>query len=127
MEIGSVVKVVGLEDDKYNPKELEGVIVSLNGRYNPIIVEWSNGIRNSYSEKNLVVIQEQFSIFAINTFRKFFIAMQKKDHLVNNKEWFFYVKKINNCLLLKIIYICKELKQCRDDIERKKSIKELSA
>jgi hypothetical protein len=58
MEIGSVVKVVGLEDDKYNPKELEGVIVSLNGRYNPIIVEWSNGIRNSYSEKNLVVIQE---------------------------------------------------------------------
>lgn len=58
MEIGSVVKVVRLEDDKYNPKELEGVIVSLNGRYNPIIVEWSNGIRNSYSEKNLVVIQE---------------------------------------------------------------------
>ena len=58
MEIGSVVKVVGLEDDKYNPKELEGVIVSLNGRYNPIIVEWSNGIRNSYSKKNLVVIQE---------------------------------------------------------------------
>lgn len=58
MEIGSVVKVVGLKDDKYNPKELEGVIVSLNGRYNPIIVEWSNGIRNSYSEKNLVVIQE---------------------------------------------------------------------
>lgn len=58
MKIGSVVKVVGLEDDKYNPKELEGVIVSLNGRYNPIIVEWSNGIRNSYSEKNLVVIQE---------------------------------------------------------------------
>lgn len=58
MEIGSVVKVVGLEDDKYNPKELEGVIVSINGRYNPIIVEWSNGIRNSYSEKNLVVIQE---------------------------------------------------------------------
>ena len=58
MEIGSVVKVVGLEDDKYNPKDLEGVIVSLNGRYNPIIVEWSNGIRNSYSEKNLVVIQE---------------------------------------------------------------------
>jgi hypothetical protein len=58
MEIGSVVKVVGLEDDKYNPKELVGVIVSFDGKYNPIIVEWSNGIRNSYSEKNLVVIQE---------------------------------------------------------------------
>ena len=58
MKIGSKVKVVGLEDDKYNPKELEGVIVSLKGRYNPIIVKWSNGIRNSYSEKNLVVIQE---------------------------------------------------------------------
>lgn len=58
MEIGSVVKVVGLENDKYNPKELEGVVVSLKGKYNPIIVEWSNGIRNSYSEKNLVVIQE---------------------------------------------------------------------
>lgn len=58
MKIGSVVKVVGLENDKYNPKELEGVIVSFDGEYNPIIVEWSNGIRNSYSEKNLVVIQE---------------------------------------------------------------------
>lgn len=58
MKIGSKVKVVGLEDDKYNPKGLEGVIISFDGKYDPIIVEWSNGIRNSYSEKNLVVIQE---------------------------------------------------------------------
>ena len=26
MEIGSVVKVVRLEDDKYNPKAIEGII-----------------------------------------------------------------------------------------------------
>ena len=58
MKIGSLVKVVGLEDDKYNPKELLGVIVSFDGKYDPIIVEWENGYRNSYSEKNLVVIQE---------------------------------------------------------------------
>lgn len=58
MRIGSKVKVVKLEDSKYNPKELEGTVVSLEGKYNPIIVEWSNGIRNSYSEKDLVVIKE---------------------------------------------------------------------
>lgn len=58
MTIGSKVKVVGLADDKYNPRELEGVIISFKGKYNPIVVEWSNGIRNSYLEKNLVEIEE---------------------------------------------------------------------
>ena len=33
MKIGSLVKVVGLEDDKFNPKELLGVIVSFDGGY----------------------------------------------------------------------------------------------
>jgi hypothetical protein len=58
MTIGSKVKVVGLADDKYNPRELEGVIISFDGKYIPIVVEWSNGIRNSYLEKNLVEIEE---------------------------------------------------------------------
>ena len=78
-----------------------------------------NDIRNAKEPEN--------SNLSFLNFSKIFYSDAKKDHLVNNKEWFFYVKKINNCLLLKIIYICKELKQCRDDIERKKSIKELSA
>jgi len=38
MRKGQKVKVVGLPDDKYNPKDLVGEIVSLDGKYNPIIV-----------------------------------------------------------------------------------------
>lgn len=56
MRIGQKVKVVGLPDDKYNPKDLEGTIVSLDGKMNPILVVWSNGIRNSYVEKNLEIV-----------------------------------------------------------------------
>lgn len=58
MRIGQKVKVVGLPDDKYNPKDLEGTIVSMDGKMNPIIVLWSNGIRNSYVEKNLEIIYD---------------------------------------------------------------------
>lgn len=58
MKIGSKVKVVGLPDDKYNPKDLEGEIVSFDGELNPIIVIWSNGIRNSYIEKNLELVDK---------------------------------------------------------------------
>jgi hypothetical protein len=39
--------------DQYNPIGIEGTIVNRNGKYNPIIVLWDNGIRNSYQIKNL--------------------------------------------------------------------------
>lgn len=53
MRVGERVKCVGFDYDKYNPKDVEGTIVSLDGDMNPIIVLWDNGIRNSYVEKNL--------------------------------------------------------------------------
>lgn len=57
MKIGSRVKLIGSwKDDKYNPTELEGTIVSMDGKYNPIIVKWSNGIQNSYIFKNLDLV-----------------------------------------------------------------------
>lgn len=56
MKKGSRVKVVGFADDKYNPRDIEGTIVSMDGDMNPIIVLWDNGIRNSYYPKNLVLV-----------------------------------------------------------------------
>lgn len=59
MKLGQQVKGFKFsqkEFDKYNPYGLVGVIISLNGKYNPIIVEWENGIRNSYSEGNLMLM-----------------------------------------------------------------------
>lgn len=61
MKVGSRVRGVGFpkkEYDKYNPHDLEGTIVSLDGEFSPIIVEWDNKIRNSYVEKNLEVIYD---------------------------------------------------------------------
>jgi len=57
MKKGSRVKVIGgFIDDKYNPRGIEGTIVSMDGKMNPIIVLWDNGVRNSYYEKNLVLV-----------------------------------------------------------------------
>lgn len=54
MKVGQKVKIVNhYQDDKYNPRNVTGEVVSVDGRYNPIIVEWDNGIRNSYSSKSL--------------------------------------------------------------------------
>lgn len=60
MKVGSKVKLnrSKLTNDKYNPFNLTGIIISFDGKYSPIIVEWSNGIRNSYNEKNLIVIDK---------------------------------------------------------------------
>jgi len=58
MTIGTRVKCIGFDYDKYNPKDVEGTIISLDGEMNPIIVMWDNGIRNSYIEKNLRVVVE---------------------------------------------------------------------
>lgn len=54
MKIGQRVKGVKFpKDDKYNPRDVEGTVVSLDGKYSPIIVEWDNGIRNAYGENDL--------------------------------------------------------------------------
>lgn len=59
MRVGQRVKCVGFIDDKYNPKDLIGTIISLEGKYNPIIVLWENGLQNSYNIKDLrIVIRE---------------------------------------------------------------------
>jgi hypothetical protein len=39
--------------DQYNPIDVEGTVINFNGKYNPIIVLWDNGIRNSYQMSNL--------------------------------------------------------------------------
>jgi hypothetical protein len=57
----------GYEVCKYNPRNIEGVVIGENaranryytfteGKFNDIIVEWSNGIRNSYTENQLIKI-----------------------------------------------------------------------
>lgn len=50
------IKEIEMPDDMYNPRSLIGEIISLDGKYDPIIVMWPNGIRNSYTEKNLEII-----------------------------------------------------------------------
>lgn len=58
MKKGTRVKITGVEypEDKYNPRDVEGTIVSVDGKMNPIIVLWDNGIRNSYHYKNLQLV-----------------------------------------------------------------------
>lgn len=59
LKVGQKVKLIGYpgkDPDKYNPKDTEGTIVSITGDMNPIIVEWSNGIRNSCIEKYLELV-----------------------------------------------------------------------
>lgn len=57
MKIGQRVKLIGSYiEDKYNPKDIEGTIVSITGYYNPILVLWDNGIRNSYVAKSLELV-----------------------------------------------------------------------
>lgn len=59
MKIKDVVELISVCDlnstngDKYNPYNITGRVVSVTGRYLPIIVLWDNGIKNSYYEKNL--------------------------------------------------------------------------
>lgn len=57
MKVGQQVKIVNhYADDKYNPRNTPGEIISVEGKYNPIIVQWENGIRNSYSSKSLEIL-----------------------------------------------------------------------
>lgn len=44
-------------NDKYNPHNIEGEVVQIGNekiRSNPVIVQWSNGYRNSYEYRNLL-------------------------------------------------------------------------
>lgn len=42
--------------DRYNPDDLIGVVISVTGYLNPVIVLWENGIRNSCIEKYLELV-----------------------------------------------------------------------
>ena len=46
----------GVKRDHCNPIDVEGTIIDYNGKYNPVIVLWDNGIRNSYQMSNLRVL-----------------------------------------------------------------------
>lgn len=57
MKVGNRVKLIGsFNNDKYNPKDIEGTIVSTEGKYNPIVVLWDNNVRNAYYAKNLELV-----------------------------------------------------------------------
>ena len=70
MENGTKVKLNcrTYQIDKYNPKGIYGIVVGENknwvrkktlvedGEFNPIIVEWENGYRNSYKESQLEIL-----------------------------------------------------------------------
>jgi len=64
MRTGTRVKIANLKnlsevyDDIYNPKDMEGTVVNMNGKYCPIEVRWDNGIRNAYYEYNLKRVEE---------------------------------------------------------------------
>lgn len=59
MKVGSRVKLLGFVSkkyDKYNPKDIEGTIVNMTAKYNPVEVLWDNGIKNSYQLRNLDLV-----------------------------------------------------------------------
>lgn len=59
MKVGNRVRLIGTyTEDKYNPKNVEGTIISVTGDMNPIIVEWDGEekIRNSYVAKSLELV-----------------------------------------------------------------------
>ena len=59
MKVGSKVKIVNhhRHDPIYNPLDQEGIVITMQGgKFGNVIVEWQNGVRNSYSEKSLAVV-----------------------------------------------------------------------
>lgn len=46
-------------NDKYNPHNIEGEVIQIGNNKipsNPVIVQWSNGYRNSYEYRNLLEV-----------------------------------------------------------------------
>ena len=60
LKIGQKVRLIGYpgKTDKYNPKDTDGIIISVTADFNPIIVEWQGNpkIRNSYIPKYLEIV-----------------------------------------------------------------------
>jgi hypothetical protein len=48
-----ILKTERYEDDMYNPRHLSGVVLETQGRFYPIEVKWSNGIKNAYRFNDL--------------------------------------------------------------------------
>ena len=53
-----ILKTEKYVDNKYNPRSLHGVVIDLEGPILPIKVEWSNGVRNGYYEKELEIVAD---------------------------------------------------------------------
>jgi hypothetical protein len=53
-----ILKTEKYEDDKYNPRNLVGVVVEGYSRFCPIEVRWSNGVKNGYFANELEVVHE---------------------------------------------------------------------
>jgi len=59
MKPGDKVKIVNhyKHDPIYNPLDQEGTVITIQGgKFGNVIVEWQNGVRNSYSENSLAVV-----------------------------------------------------------------------
>jgi hypothetical protein len=56
MKKGSLVrlKTAVYPNDKYNPRELNGMITIFGE--NKVVVKWENGINNSYSKNELILV-----------------------------------------------------------------------
>jgi hypothetical protein len=53
-----ILKTEKYVDDKYNPRNLVGLILETEGKFHPIEVRWSNGIKNAYYFQELGVVNE---------------------------------------------------------------------
>jgi len=56
--LANLKNIDGSYDNIYNPKDITGTIVNINGKFNPIEVIWDNEIRNAYFEYNLKIVEE---------------------------------------------------------------------
>ena len=59
MKVGSKVKIVNhyKHDPIYNPLDQEGTVITMQGeKFGNVIVEWKNGVRDSYLENSLAVV-----------------------------------------------------------------------
>ena len=54
-----ILKTEKYEDDKYNPRNLVGLVLEKEGRFHPVEVRWSNGIKNAYYSNELTAVDEE--------------------------------------------------------------------
>ena len=53
-----ILKTEKYEDDKYNPRNLVGLVLEKEGRFHPVEVRWSNDIKNAYYANELTIVEE---------------------------------------------------------------------